>query len=126
MTMSQEDGLTVLIAEDEPLVRMLAADILGEDGFNVLEAQSATEALDMLAENKVEVLFTDINMPGEIDGLELADIVAVRHPRVGIVVTSGRQHLDDWEVPDAGVYLPKPYDYRTLAETMRHQVKDRR
>ncbi|WP_354310403.1 response regulator [Sphingomonas trueperi] len=116
----------MLIAEDEPIVRMLAADILAEDGFNVLEAQSATEALDVLAENKVEVLFTDINMPGAIDGLQLADVVAVRHPKVGIVVTSGRQRLEDWEIPDDGVYLPKPYDYRTLAETMRHQVKDGR
>ncbi|WP_333571492.1 response regulator [Sphingomonas sp.] len=113
---------TVLVAEDELYVRMLAADILADSGFAVLEAQNATEALDLLAANPVEVLFTDIHMPGPIDGLELADIVAVRHPRVGLVVTSGVRQLNDGEIPDAGVYLPKPYDYGKLAELIQEQI----
>lgn len=113
---------TVLIAEDELYVRMMAADILSESGFAVLEAESAVEALDILAAHDVEVLFTDINMPGPINGLELADIVAVRHPRVGLVVTSGARQLQDSDIPDHGVYLPKPYDYAQLAETMNDQV----
>ncbi|MET3725882.1 response regulator [Sphingomonas trueperi] len=113
---------TVLIAEDELYVRMLAADILSESGFAILEAQSAVEALDILAAHGVEVLFTDINMPGPIDVLELADIVAVRHPKVGLVVTSGMHQLQDGDIPDDGVYLPKPYDYAQLAETIQDQV----
>ncbi len=73
--MSEDCTSTVLVVEDEMFVRMIAADALEESGFAVLEAADAMQALEQLATHRVAVLFTDINMPGEIDGLQLADIV---------------------------------------------------
>ena len=114
---------TVLIVEDEFLVRMIAADSLSESGFTVLEAQDAEEALDLLDRNHVAVLFTDVNMPGPINGLELAETVVARWPEVKVVVTSGRERIDESRLPDNGVYLPKPYQPAQLAETVRAQTK---
>lgn len=100
---------TVLVVEDETFVRMIAADALEESGFRVMEAPDAMTALDLLEANLVAVVFTDINMPGPIDGLELADIVAVRYPRVKVIITSGKQWLEPAALPDESVFLPKPY-----------------
>jgi CheY-like chemotaxis protein len=92
----------VLIVEDEFLVRMIAADSLSESGFTVLEAQDAEAVLDLLERNQVAVLFTDVNMPGPINGLELVEIVSTRRPEVKVVVTSGREWIDESCLPDSG------------------------
>lgn len=114
---------TVLLVEDEPFVRIVAADSLVDNGFCVLEAQDAEAALRLLDEHaEVAVLFTDINMPGPIDGLGLAEIVARQRPEVKVVVTSGRERIDDSRLPDHGVYLPKPYQPAQLASVIRAQA----
>jgi len=100
---------TVVVAEDELFIRIVAADVLAESGFDVLEAENALEVLDLLGQHEVTVLFTDIHMPGSMDGLRLAEIVAVRYPLVRLIITSGRQRLSVAEMPGGGVYLPKPY-----------------
>ena len=82
---------TVLVVEDETLIRMLAADSLADSGYKVLEAADATEALRILEEHdEVAVLFTDVNMPGSIDGFEFARLVRQGWPDVGILVISGK------------------------------------
>lgn len=113
---------TVLIVEDEVFVRMIAADSLAESGFTVLEAQDALDALALLDQHEVAVLFTDVNMPGPINGLELADIVAVRRPEVKVVVTSGGEWIAPSRLPVRGVYLPKPYRAAQLAHVVRQQM----
>ena len=81
----------VLVAEDESLVRMFTADFLVEAGYTVIEASSAVAALRQLEVTpNVRVLLTDVEMPGEMDGLELAREVQSRWPEVVIIVTSGR------------------------------------
>ena len=77
-----DNPLVILLVEDEVLVRMVAADVLSDAGFTVLESASAEEAL-MLLETRpdVQVLFTDVNMPGALDGLGLAQAVHDRSPR---------------------------------------------
>jgi CheY-like chemotaxis protein len=101
---------TILVVEDETLIRIIAADALEESGFRVLEAGNANEALHILASHEeVAVLFTDINMPGEMDGLALARRVSSERPEIKVVVTSGKQWLDSSSLPDDGVFLPKPY-----------------
>ncbi len=120
--MSISESATVLIAEDELFVRMIAADVLAESGFCVLEADNAAEALDLLAQHDVAVLFTDINMPGAMNGLELAKIVAVRYPRIRVIITSGKHWLSEEEIPDQGLYLPKPYGSNQLASAVERQA----
>ncbi|HEY8381996.1 MAG TPA: response regulator [Microvirga sp.] len=100
----------VLIAEDEPIIRMLAADILEDDGFEVLEAATARAALAILEKRNGDVaaLFTDVDMPGDMNGLELAGIVYSRWPHIAILVTSGVVRSLG-VLPGSGVFLGKPY-----------------
>jgi len=99
-----------LIVEDEGLVRMMAADMLEDAGFDVVETATADAALAILEiEPTISVLFTDIELPGSMTGLDLAGRVAERWPYIRLVVTSGRLSLTDQQVPDGGRFVPKPY-----------------
>lgn len=80
----------VLIVEDEMLLRMNGAEIIGNSGFDVVEARNADEAIEILeARSDIHVVFTDIQMPGSMDGLKLARFVRRRWPPIKIVATSG-------------------------------------
>ena len=110
---------TVLVVEDEPIIRFDAVDMLERQGLEALEAANAAAALTMLKlRPDVSVLFTDINMAGNIDGLELARVVAHRWPHIRIVVTSGHVHLRDTDLPGASAFLPKPYLPETLVRVL--------
>ncbi len=100
----------VLIVEDEPMIRMLAADILEDGGFEVVEAATARAALAILEKRNgdVSALFTDVDMPGDMNGLELAGIVYSRWPHIAILVTSGVVRTVG-ALPGGGVFLGKPY-----------------
>lgn len=100
----------VLIVEDEPIVRFCAAEMLGDSGFDVLEAPAADHALEILeSRGDVAVLFTDIEMPGRLDGTALAAIVCERWPWIRVVITSGRVRPMPAELPRPSQFLPKPY-----------------
>jgi len=117
---SAAQGPVVLLVEDEPLVRMLGADVLSDAGFIVVEAVDAHEALEQLeAHPEVRVLFTDVKMPGEIDGLDLARLVHAQRPDVGLVIASGHVRLGAGEIPDSGRFVPKPYRPSELVEVIR-------
>lgn len=99
----------ILIVEDDVLVRMVATAALEDAGYRVIEADCATEALELLAgEESVSVLFTDINMPG-MDGIELARLASERRPGLMVVLTSGYEQPGPDELPEHGRFLPKPY-----------------
>jgi len=107
--------LVVLLVEDESLIRMVAADILTDEGFTVLEATTADEAWPLLeSHSDISVLFTDVNIPGRMDGLTLAARVAERWPHIRLVVTSGRCGLSTHEIPDHGRCVQKPYRHADL------------
>ena len=100
----------ILVVEDEAIIRMVAVDILSDQGLAVYEAGCAAEALTLIADHPdIALLFTDINMPGEMDGMALAATVFATQPQIALIVTSGGQTLTDADVPDDGVFLPKPY-----------------
>jgi DNA-binding NtrC family response regulator len=110
----------VLVVEDEDLVRTMAVDMLEDAGFEVIEAATADAALAILeTDPTIAVLFTDIDMPGSMSGLDLAGCVAERWPHVRLVVTSGRFRLTNQQVPDSGRFVPKPY----LADQVLHAVE---
>lgn len=103
--------LTILLVEDELLVRMTAADELEEAGFQVLEAANADVALTVLEAraDEVQVLFTDVDMPGSMDGMALAQQVNRRWPHIRLLISSGYACPDPEEIPDHGHFVPKPY-----------------
>ncbi len=105
----------VLVVEDETLVRMFAAEIAQEAGFEVTSVATADEAIAVLeGGTDVRLVFTDVNMPGSIDGLGLARVVRERWPPVELIVTSGRGEVRMADLPEGGRFLAKPYDSGTL------------
>ena len=104
--------MCVLIVEDELLIRMSAASILEEAGHEVEEAGTADAALRMIEANpkRYTCLFTDVRMPGKLDGLQLARIVCTSHSHIRVVVTSGDASIDDDEVlRDCAKFVHKPW-----------------
>src|ERR1700685_3706324 len=111
----------VLIVDDEALIRMDAVSLAEDAGFLAYEARSADEAIRMLElHDEIRLIFTDINMPGSIDGLKLAHYVRGRWPPVKIIVTSGKATLRCEELPAGAVFLGKPYH----PEHVRHKVRE--
>jgi CheY-like chemotaxis protein len=111
LTVDPASPLLVLLVEDEGLVRLMTADMLEEAGFCVLEAGDADAAWRLLEERPdIGVLFTDVDMPGSMNGFDLARRVAERWPRIRLVITSGRCAPKPRDVPDDGRFIAKPYD----------------
>jgi two-component system, response regulator PdtaR len=101
---------TILVVEDDALLRMVAADTLEENGFGVVEAANADAALKLLEKrDDVRLLFTDIQMPGSCDGMDLARQVHARWPNILLVITSGQIKPTEAEIPDHGHFIGKPY-----------------
>ena len=101
----------MLIVEDEPLIRIGAVKIIEDAGFEVIEAASADEAIRILEfRSDVRVVFTDIHMPGSMDGLKLAHAVRNRWPPIKIIVTSGHELIAEQELPEGGRFFAKPYN----------------
>jgi two-component system, response regulator PdtaR len=115
-----DQKIKVLVVEDEALVRLVFTDFLTADGFEVFEAGNADEAIARLeAHPDIHILFTDIDMPGSMDGLRLSAFVRDRWPPVQIVVTSGHRLVDIVDLPDGGVFFSKPYDRVAVAQSFR-------
>ena len=110
----------VLIVEDEFLLRMDAAEMIGAAGFEVIEAANADQAIEVLeARRDITVVFTDIQMPGSMDGLKLARAVRGRWPPIKIIATSGRLHVAETDLPEGGRFLLKPYSPRQVTGVLR-------
>jgi CheY-like chemotaxis protein len=110
----------ILIVEDDTLLRMHAAEMIEEAGFEVLEAQNADEAIKLLeARMDIAVVFTDIDMPGSMNGLKLAHAVANRWPPIRIVATSGHFQMRDGDLPAGGLFIAKPYLSQQILSTLR-------
>jgi CheY-like chemotaxis protein len=123
MTIAGAPGSTpplVLVIEDEPLLRMDAVQMLEEAGYNTLEAGNADEAISLLEERMdIGIVFTDIQMPGSMDGLKLAWAIRDRWPPIELVITSGQKNPLERDMPSRVRFLPKPYDSTRLVSTLR-------
>lgn len=112
-----EEARVILVVEDEVLVRMLACEFLNDGGFHSLEAVSAQEALALIdARPDIALMFTDVDMPGEINGSGLAHLVSMRKPAMKIIVTSGANMLAASDLPNGARFLQKPYSPSDLLE----------
>ncbi|WP_428030262.1 response regulator [Ancylobacter sp.] len=111
--------IAVLVVEDEALVRFDIADYLSEAGFEVHEAAGADQALAILEANpNIRLLFTDIDMPGSMDGLKLSAAVRNRWPPVQIIVTSGNRSVGDTDLPTGSMFFAKPYIPADIVRSM--------
>jgi DNA-binding NtrC family response regulator len=115
---------TILVVEDEILIRMSAVATLQDAGFSVLEAQNSAEALEILTRHpEVSIMVTDVRMPGLMDGLALVAQVRTDHPDIRSIVVSG--HTSAMQASDAGAmgFLPKPYMSETMVQAVNDTVK---
>jgi len=108
---------TILVVEDEVLVRMCIADGLRDAGYAVIEAANAHEAMDVLGHDSVDVtlVFSDIRMAGSIDGIGLARAIRATYPIIKILLTSS--HLAELRPTEHDGFIPKPYQTK---EVIRH------
>lgn len=110
----------ILVVEDEPILRMTAVDMVEDAGFEALEAANATEAVAILETRlDVRVVFTDIDMPGGIDGMKLAAMIRDRWPPIQLILTSGHFAAANVTMPAESVFFTKPYRQRDVVATMR-------
>jgi two-component sensor histidine kinase len=113
----------VLVVEDELILRMRAADIVEDAGFTPIEAINADEAIRILeARDDISVLFTDIQMPGSMDGLKLAHVVHTRWPHIKIILVSGQIAVSDADKPEDSKFFPKPLEIQQMILELQEMV----
>ena len=125
MGLSASKRPVVLIVEDDFLLRVDAVEIIEAAGFEVVEAGNADQAIEILeSRSDITVVFTDIQMPGSMDGLKLARAVRGRWPPIKIIATSGHIDVGERDLPEGGRFLPKPYSPRQVAGVLRELTGD--
>src|ERR1700728_4832398 len=113
----------VLVVEDEMMLRMRAVDIVEDAGFIPIEAVNADEALAILeSRSDIDLLFTDIQMPGSMDGLKLAYVVHERWPSIKIILVSGKVALSDTDKPTNSRFFGKPLDMEQMIAELQKMV----
>jgi CheY-like chemotaxis protein len=122
---------TILVVEDEVLIRLVIAEYLRDCGYRVHEAANAEQAMAVLQAPQVaiHIVFSDVMMPGEMDGFALARWIRDNHPRVDVVLTSGIERSADVAgmLCEAGPLLKKPYEPQGVVDRIRQLIaKSRR
>jgi len=115
----------VLIVEDEMLIRMGAIDLVLSAGYEALDARDADEAIRMLeARLDIDLVFTDVQMPGTMDGIKLANYIRGRWPPVRLLVASGNAILEESSLPAGSRFFAKPYDDHAITDAMAKLLAD--
>ena len=120
--------VTVLVVEDETLIRLLASDSLRDEGFDVVTAASAADAIAVLESgDRVDFVFTDVTMPGAMNGVGLANWIRIHRPGLPVAITSGitRLRLSELGLGDDDTYFAKPVDFAVLVRHIRSVVAAR-
>ncbi|HEX7871295.1 MAG TPA: response regulator [Sphingobium sp.] len=114
--MADNPSTTILLVEDEALIRMLGVIALEDAGFTVLEAVDADDAMRLLGDDGGDIclLFSDIDMPGDMNGLALARLVHDRWPDIRLLLTSGHHHITGDRIPQDGRFMSKPWREEVL------------
>jgi DNA-binding NtrC family response regulator len=108
-----------LIVEDEEMVRFVLAASLQHDGYDVVEAENAQEALDQLrTRSDIAAVVTDVRMPGALNGIDLTRVIASEWPHIRVVVVSGYIDTVDTALPETATFLRKPYLYSALKDQL--------
>lgn len=121
---------TVLVVEDEVLIRLVIAQYLRDCGYRVIEAAHADEALLVLRKSEIEidVVFTDVELPGSMDGFALAQWVRSNRPGMDVILAGsvGRAVQAASDLCDEGNHVPKPYDAQGVHDRIRRLLASRR
>ena len=113
----------VLVVEDEGLMRLHAMQLVEEAGYEPVEARNADEAIAILEARKdIRIVFTDIDMPGSMDGLKLARAIRRRWPPIELILTSGHFDVEDKDLPERGRFFAKPYNDNDVISAMQEFV----
>jgi DNA-binding NtrC family response regulator len=124
-THAPHEDAVVLVVEDEAFLREDVIDVLEREGFAALRAANVHEALAVLDQRPgIQAVFTDIQMPGRLDGIDLARHLADRRPEIAVLVTSGRSYNAPDDLPAASRFIPKPYMPRAVASILREMIPD--
>lgn len=119
----QEAGLTVLVVEDEPLIRFALVDALEEKGYCVLEASNVLEAVGIIGKvEHIAAVVTDIDMPGGLTGLDLVEILDKSQHQIAVVVTSGGHGPDGLTLPADARFFSKPYHFDDILFALRSTI----
>lgn len=114
----------MLVIEDQPLLRMMAVDLVEEAGFTALEASGAAEAIRILeGRDDVRLVFSDIVLGKGLDGMRLAALIRDRWPPIDFIITSGMQHPGAGQMPTRGIFFEQPYRRSEVAAAM-HRMMD--
>jgi two-component system, response regulator PdtaR len=114
----------VLVVEDDILLRWTATAIIEQAGFDVVEAGTGVEAMSVLEKRSdIRTVFTDVEMPGSINGLQLAHLIRTRWPSIGIMATSGQLRLREDDLPEGARFLHKPYAVEHLADALKELMQ---
>jgi CheY-like chemotaxis protein len=114
----------VLIVEDEFLIRTDAIEAIEAAGFDIVEAADADTAIEILEQRSdIRLIFTDIQMPGSMDGLKLAHFVKDRWPPIKIIATSGHAKITESDLPKGSRFLSKPYAHVDIASAIDQLVR---
>jgi two-component system, response regulator PdtaR len=109
----------ILVVEDDPIIRMGALQFVAAAGFEAIEASDADEAIRILeARSDIHLVFTDVGMPGTMDGIRLAHYIRRRWPPVKLIVASGKAVVDESHLPAGARFFPKPYSDSTIVGAM--------
>jgi CheY-like chemotaxis protein len=120
---STSSATNVLVVEDEMVLRMRAVDIVEDAGFTAIEAVNAEQALSILeSRSDISLLFSDIQMPGSMDGLKLAHAVHNRWPSIKIILVSGQVQLSDADTPDDSRFFGKPLEAKQMIAELQQMV----
>jgi CheY-like chemotaxis protein len=112
----------VLVVEDDWLLRLIATDVV-DAGYVAIEAANADEAILILeGRADIAVIFTDVDMPGSMDGLKLAHAVRHRWPPIKTVIVSGKTHLNDADLPSDTQFFSKPYSVPGMISELRSLI----
>lgn len=117
--------IAVLVVEDEALIRLAAMDLVESAGYEAVEARNADEAIRILgARRDIRVVFTDVDMPGTMDGLKLAHFIRDRWPPIRLVVASGMKILAESQLPKGSRFFSKPYEDSSIVSALTELLSD--
>ena len=115
---------TVLIVEDETLIRIMLADTLQDEGYDVIEAGNVLEAVAILGQRKIDAVVTDVDMPGGLSGFDLARMISDTRMNVPVIIASGRHRPRQEELPGDAVFVAKPYGMDAIATIVADMTSD--
>lgn len=115
--------IPILIVDDEAIIRFDLVDFFEDAGFEVFDAEDADGAIALLEANSgIRIVLTDIQMPGSMDGVNLAHYIRDRYPPTLLVISSGNVKPTSQELPSDAIFVSKPFDPRQILTVIRRAI----